>query len=398
MKSLTKISGVNKLSFGFKEWIKNWIKNWIESLKDSKIISDIQKATRSLFMVSSLALWSIWLTWCGWWGWWDWLSAEAAPVWVSKTTSRFIDGDVEWLTVIDEHWNVSLTDENGTFSIDKWWSVTFSVWNVDIWSIDQNEITWEDSFLHNLLWITAEESINNPRASAIARFLQTIDYDSDHSNWIQITKETRDILANYLTWSGKKLDFETTDVNNLEQELNYIAAIVWKALVSKWDAIKNFTDILMSYGIITKEYVVNNTSGIYVTKDTWLLDDTTTPTVETNTTTPTVETIDYTTPIKLKWEPFYNEKGEFVTIYKWVPWSIVKIFWNQPDSSRVFDENWEFSEELSQAQVESASTWFYYFEMTQENSLWQESDPIETELEIWYDENGKKVVLNFKIK
>lgn len=133
-------------------------------------------------------------------------------------TGQFLDGPVSGLDFSTFSWSY-ITDQNGTFSYQPEEEITFSVGGVILGTTQAKAIITPIDLVPGAA--AEADPASNPTVINICRFLLSLDKDNDPDNGIEISEDTRNILAGFSFNFNDPLD-DNPDVQRLFEMLNEV--------------------------------------------------------------------------------------------------------------------------------------------------------------------------------
>ncbi|MBE9526641.1 MAG: hypothetical protein IME94_06665, partial [Proteobacteria bacterium] len=149
-------------------------------------------------------------------------------------TAVLIDGVVEGVEYSTSSGLHGFTDENGGYSFHEGDTITFNVGGVELGSVTAEEAMAGQTFLQDIADVDRSD-MNDEHLENMATFLQSI--DSDSSDNILITAETRDALANVT------LDLNTASEAAVQELVESIGGVY----VDEAAAMNHVQDMLEEY-------------------------------------------------------------------------------------------------------------------------------------------------------
>jgi hypothetical protein len=153
----------------------------------------------------------------------------------------FLDSIVEGLEYTTSSGLSGITSADGSFDYSDGDTITFSIGNVTIGSIDMNCITDNQVFLQDLAGVD-RTNVNDNYVENMAVLLQSIDVNSDAYDGIVITQEMRDAFSN---GNG----FNLAEIS--EEELSTIIETTGRVAISENNAMVHVQDTLEEHTNIT---------------------------------------------------------------------------------------------------------------------------------------------------
>jgi VCBS repeat-containing protein len=184
----------------------------VVDLKEDKKIIDIKKAVRSSLFPIFTAL-SLAACWWGWWstGWWvvETLDDKYLSWSFRDTLVKGVDYNCKKNGIIGvkratgfnpDTWEELFLDEKGKFFCEKDSdSILLSIAGLNLWEIKIKDIN-EDTFVTLMDLLNIDRSnIQNEDVIALARFLQSVDRDSNLENGIEIDQKLKNDISTYMS-------------------------------------------------------------------------------------------------------------------------------------------------------------------------------------------------------
>ncbi|MFZ2889060.1 Ig-like domain-containing protein, partial [Sulfuricurvum sp.] len=133
-------------------------------------------------------------------------------------SASFIDAPVGGLEYSTSSGLSGFTNADGTFIYRPEDSITFKIGNLVIGEMNGTEVVGADVFLQDVAAVDLGD-LNNNYVENMAILFQQLDADSDASNGITITADTRTLFADTSESSISAINFETTDKVELSDML-----------------------------------------------------------------------------------------------------------------------------------------------------------------------------------